>query len=63
MLTWIKNKFGVNKDIIREFKPDINSDQADNFCWKLYEGKTTQKDITRYTRSLKPYIKKVYGWR
>ena len=23
MLTWIKNKFGVNKNIIREFKPDI----------------------------------------
>lgn len=23
MLTWIKNKTGKNKDIIREFKPDI----------------------------------------
>ena len=46
----------------REFKPSITSDQADNFCWKLYEGKATQKDITRYTRSLKPYVKKVYGW-
>ena len=47
----------------REFRPGITSDQADNFCWKLYEGKATQKDITRYTRSLKPYINKVYGWR
>lgn len=47
----------------REFRPGITSDQADNFCWKLYEGKATQKDITRYTRSLKPYVNKVYGWR
>ena len=47
----------------REFRPNITSYQADNFCWKLYKGKATQKDITRYTRSLKPYVKKVYGWR
>lgn len=47
----------------REFKPGITSDQADSFCWKLYEGKATRKDITRYTRSLKPYVNKVYGWR
>lgn len=47
----------------REFRPNITSDQADNFCWKLYEGNATQKDITRYTRSLKPYVNKVYGWR
>lgn len=46
----------------REFRPNITRDQADNFCWKLYEGKATRKDITRYTRSLKPYVKKVYGW-
>lgn len=47
----------------REFKPKITSDQADNFCWKLYNGKITQRDITRYTRSLRPYVAKVYGWR
>ena len=47
----------------REFRPNITSDQADNFCWKLYNGKATQNDITRYTRSLKPYVNKVYGWR
>ena len=47
----------------REFRPNITSDQADNFCWKLYNGKITQKDITRYTRSLRPYVNKVYGWR
>ena len=47
----------------REFKPECTSDQIDIFCWKLYEGKATQKDITRYTRSLRPYVNKVYGWR
>jgi hypothetical protein len=46
----------------REFKPNISSDQADNFLWKIYNGTVTKKDITRYTRSLAPYIKKVYWW-
>ena len=49
--------------IYRELKPSISSDQADNFLWKVYNGTVTKKDITRYTRSLAPYIKKVYGWK
>ena len=49
--------------VFRELKPNLSSDQADNFLWKIYNGKATQKDITRYTRSLAPYIKKVYGWK
>lgn len=53
---------GTHYITYREFKPNISSDQADNFCWKLYNGKVTQKDITRYTRSLRPYVNKVYGW-
>ena len=47
----------------REVKPNITSDQLDNFCWKIYDGKATQKDITRCTRSLRPRVQKVYGWR
>lgn len=54
---------GTNYCTFREIKPDLSSDQADNFFWKVYTGKATQKDITRYTRSLAPYIKKVYGWK
>lgn len=30
---------------------------------KLYEQEEiTQKEITRYTKSLKPYVKQIYGW-
>lgn len=53
---------GTHYLLFREFKPEITSDQADNFCHKIYNGKVTTKDITRYTRSLGKRIKKVYGW-
>lgn len=53
---------GTHYLLFREFKPEITSDQADNFCHKIYNGKATAKDITRYTRSLGKRIKKVYGW-
>lgn len=53
---------GTHFLLFREFKPEITGLQADNFCWKIYCGKATQKDITRYTRSLGKRIKKVYGW-
>lgn len=48
--------------LYREVKPEISSDQLDNFCWKLYRGKATSKDITKYTRSLGKRVKDVYGW-
>lgn len=54
---------GMHCCTFREIKPNLSSDQADNFLWKVYTGKATQKDITRYTRSLAPYIKEVYGWK
>ena len=47
--------------VFRELKANLSSDQVDNFLWKIYNGKATQKDITRYTKSLKERIKKVYG--
>ena len=49
--------------VFRELKPNLSSDQVDNFLWKIYNGKATQKDITRYTNSLKERVKKVYGWK
>ena len=49
--------------VFRELKPNLSSDQIDNFLWKIYNAKATQKDITRYTNSLKERIKKVYGWK
>lgn len=49
--------------VFRELKPNLSSDQENNFLWMIYNGTVTKKDITRYTRSLAPYIKKVYGWK
>lgn len=53
---------GTHFILYREIKPEITSDQLDNFCWKIYRGKATAKDITRYTRSLGKRVKNVYGW-
>lgn len=53
---------GINRYLYREVKPGITQTQLDNFCEKIYNGTFTQKDITRYTRKLGPYIQKIYGW-
>lgn len=53
---------GTHFILYREVKPEITSDQLDNFCWKLYNGKATSRDITKYTRSLGKRVKDVYGW-
>jgi hypothetical protein len=35
-----------------------------NLTDKLYDQEeVTQKEITRYTKSLKPYLKQIYGWK
>jgi hypothetical protein len=53
---------GTNFLLYREVKPEISPEQLSNFCWKLYRGKATSKDITKYTRSLGKRVKDVYGW-
>ena len=53
---------GTHFILYREVKPEITSDQLDNFCWKLYNGKATSKDITKYTRAIGKRVKNVYGW-
>ena len=50
---------GTNYYTFREIKQDVNIDILTD---KIYNGNFTQKDITRYTKSLKPYLKKIYGW-
>ncbi len=52
---------GTNYITYRMRKENISDDQWDNFLWKIYENKATNKDITRYTKSLMPYIARVYG--
>lgn len=53
---------GTNFLLYREVKPEITSDQLDNFCWKLYNGDATSKDITKYTRAIGKQVRNVYGW-
>ena len=53
---------GTNYILYREVKPEITSNQLDNFCWKLYRGKATSKDITKYTRAIGKQVRNVYGW-
>lgn len=53
---------GHHNILYRELKPKLTDWQKNNFLAKIFEGKVTRKDITRYTRSILPYVKEVYGW-
>ena len=53
---------GTHFILYREVKPEVSSDQLDSFCWKLYNGKATSRDITKYTRAIGKRVKDVYGW-
>lgn len=51
---------GTNYFTYRMLKPELSKDQVDNFFDLLYNGKATRKHITYYTKSLKPYIDKIF---
>lgn len=53
---------GTNTLVFREIRPEMSSDQIDNFLWKITRNKDIRKDVTRYTRSLRGPICDVYGW-
>jgi hypothetical protein len=54
---------GTNYILFREFKPGLSDASKENFINKVYSGETIDNaTLNRYTRSLKRYIKKVYGW-
>lgn len=42
---------GTNYITIREFK-DISDEQKEHFMDKIYYGKATQKDVSRYTKAI-----------
>lgn len=54
---------GTNYILYRMRKENISDTQWETFLWKIYEGKADRADITRYTKSLMPYIANVYGWK
>lgn len=53
---------GRNYYLYREWKPGTSEMQKELLKWKLYEGKATTTDISRYTRKLGDRIAAVYGW-
>lgn len=58
---------GTNYVLYRMFKEDLSTEQKENFLEKIYGGKCTAKDITRYTRRLGDVIEeaceKYYGYK
>lgn len=53
---------GTHYITYREIKPGVTETQLNNFLAKIYNDTFTREDVTKYTRSIKPYISKVYGW-
>lgn len=53
---------GSHHLIYRSWKEGISDKQKQNFRDKIYYGKITRRDITRYTDSIGVKVKELYGW-
>lgn len=53
---------GSHHLIYRSWKEGISDKQKQNFRDKIYHGKVTRRDITRYTDSIGVKVKELYGW-
>lgn len=51
---------GTNHVKFRELKSELSEYQIHNFLDKLYKGKATSRDVTRYTRSVGHYFDEMY---
>lgn len=51
---------GTNHYLYRIFKSSLTEEQRQNFLDKIYFGKVTSKDITRYTKSLRPLMVNIF---
>ena len=54
---------GVNYILYRVFREGITDEQKDRFLDALYNGEANDRMVRRYTRSLAPEVKAVYGWK
>ena len=54
---------GTNHYLYRQLRPELTWEQRDNFLWKLRNEAVSDRTIRRYTKSIRPEIAKVYGWR
>lgn len=43
---------GTNNYLYREWKDNLSYEQKENFKWKLYQGKATSRDLSRYTKAI-----------
>lgn len=51
---------GINYIMFREVRPDVN---IDRLCDKIYNNEEiSNATLNRYTRSLRRYVKNIYGW-
>ena len=58
-----KHPDGTNYILFREFKSGLSDASKENFINKIYSGEPIDNaTLNRYTRSLRRYVKKVYGW-
>lgn len=53
---------GNNRVLYRYWKENLTDTQRENFLGKLYQGKATKKDISRYTRKIGVEIANYYGF-
>ena len=53
---------GSNSILYRYWKDGLTDEQKENFLDKIYNGKCTSKDITRYTRKAGLGIANAFGW-
>lgn len=54
---------GNNHILYRYWKDGLTEEQKENFRDKIYNGKCTQRDITRYTRKAGLKIAECFGWK
>jgi len=54
---------GTNLYLYRAWKFGISDTQKENFLHKVYKGRATRADITKYTRKIGTYVADVYGWK
>ena len=53
---------GCNHIVYRLRRPYISDERWERFLNKLYYGTVSDRDIRRFTTSLRPYVAEVYGW-
>ena len=53
---------GTHYVLYRMWKEGLSETQKENFLEKIYVGKASRKDISRYTKRLGDAVAQVYGW-